>query len=407
LGVRGLIKLKTKMKQNLFLITLLAMTLWGCGQTSKTTENDSTAKDSTKTEESTVKLPEVSAFQKEIDGVKTDLYVIRNKNGVIATLTNYGARLVGMYVPDKEGTLTDVCLGMDDIQSYEKTPEAYLGTTIGRFGNRIAKGKFTLDGKEYNLLVNNLGNHLHGGKKGFHYTVWDAKLIENTSVEFSHTFKDMEEGYPGNLTVKVTYTVTPNNELRIDYEATTDKKTHCNLTNHAYWNLNGEGSGTINDHILTINADKYTPIDSTLIPIGITPVKDTPFDFTKPTKIGERVDAKNEQIKNGGGYDHNFVLNPKKDEDPMTYAAKIVGDKTGIVMEIYTTEPAIQFYGGNFLDGKRVIGKGKKPYNYRNAFCLETQHYPDSPNQPNFPSTVLEVGKTYKTSTIHRFSVDK
>jgi aldose 1-epimerase len=281
--------------------------------------------------------------------------------------------------------------------------EPYFGATIGRYGNRIAKGKFTLDGKEYTLPANNGPNTLHGGKKGFQDVVWDAKQLNDSTLELSYVSPDMEEGFPGNLNVKVTMAITSGNELTFDYEATTDKKTVVNLTNHAFFNLNGEGSGEINDHILQINADKYTPVDSTLIPLGTNePVDSTPFDFRKPTAIGARINADNQQLKNGMGYDHNFVLNGTG----MKHAATATGNKSGIVMQVYTAEPGLQFYSGNFMKGKNSFKNGGKD-NFRTAFCLETQHFPDSPNQPSFPSTVLEPGKTYKTRSVYKFEVTK
>jgi aldose 1-epimerase len=264
----------------------------------------------------------------------------------------------------------------------------------------LQMGKFTLDGKQYELFTNNGPNTLHGGKKGFQAVVWDAKKLNDTTLELNYLSKDMEEGFPGNLNVKVTYTLTNANDLKLDYEATSDKKTVVNLTNHAFFNLNGEGSGSINKHVLQINADKYTPVDSTLIPTGKNdPVAGTPFDFTKPAEIGARVDDKNEQLMNGKGYDHNFVLNGAG----MKKAATITGDQSGIVMEVFTEEPGLQFYGGNFMQSKNTFKSGAKD-EFRTAFCLETQHFPDSPNQPAFPSTVLNPGETYKTTSVYHFS---
>ncbi len=252
------------------------------------------------------------------------------------------------------------------------------------------------------LQTNNGTNHLHGGNKGFQYVVWDAKQQRDSLLELTYLSKDMEEGYPGNLQVKVVYRLSDDNELKLDYEAITDKKTVANLTNHAFYNLNGQGSGTINDHILMINADHYTPVDSTLIPTGkIEPVANTPFDFRTPVAIGKNVDAEDAQIKNGLGYDHNFVLNTANNQD-LNSAANVQGDKTGIVMQVFTQEPGLQFYGGNFMQSKNKIKGGGKD-DFRTAFCLETQHFPDSPNQPNFPSTILEPGNTYKTRTVYKF----
>lgn len=351
-------------------------------------------------------LPASTAYQQTIDGKKTDLYVLKNKNNMQAAITNYGGRLVSLLVPDYNNTLTDVVVGFDSVQQYASSTEPYFGATIGRYGNRIAKGKFKLDGKEYTLFTNNGPNTLHGGKKGFQDVVWDAKQMGDSALELSYLSKDMEEGFPGNLTVTVRYTLTGNNELKLDYKATTDKKTVVNLTNHAFFNLNGQGSGTINEHILQINADKYTPVDATLIPLGRNvPVEGTPFDFRKPATIGSRLDTTEVQLKNGGGYDHNFVLNENK-EAGLNHAATITGDQSKIVMDVYTQEPGLQFYGGNFMQSKNSLKGGAKD-NFRTAFCLETQHFPDSPNQPSFPSTVLEPGNVYATSSIYKFSIAK
>jgi aldose 1-epimerase len=365
------------------------------------------AADSTATAKTaTVTLPDTSAFKDTVDGQATALYVLTNKSSAIAAITNYGARVVSLLVPDKNGAPTDVALGYDSIGKYLHQPETFFGAIVGRYGNRIAKGKFKLEGKEYTLATNNGANHLHGGKKGFGDVVWTGKQLSGQSVEFSYLSKDGEEGYPGSLQVKVTYTLTDSNELKIDYEATTDKATVLNLTNHTYFNLNGQGSGTINNHLLQINADNYTPVDSTLIPTGkIEPVAGTPFDFRQPTAIGSRIDADNQQLKFGKGYDHNFVLNPAKN-GALKLAATVQGDLSGIFMEVYTLEPGIQFYGGNFMAGANPLKGGKKD-DHRTAFCLETQHYPDSPNEPSFPSTELKPGSVYKTTTLYKFSVKK
>lgn len=349
-------------------------------------------------------LPARKAFQATIDGKKTDLYVLKNKNNMRVAFTNYGGRMVGLWVPGKNSELTDVVVGFDNVQKYVTSTEPYFGATIGRVGNRIGNAKFTLDGKTYTLAKNNGVNTLHGGKKGYHYVVWDAKQISNQRIEFSYLSKDMEEGFPGNLKVKVWYTLTDNNEVRMEYEATTDKKTIVNLTNHAYFNLNGEGSGTINDHLLKINADNYTPVDAGLIPLGtIDPVRRTPFDFTDAKKIGSRLNESHPQLVNGKGYDHNYVLKTSK-TDSLTLAATVTGDKSGIVMEVWTQEPGLQFYGGNFMESKNTFKNGSKD-DFRTAFCLETQHFPDAPNQPGFPSIVLEPGQTYKTMSVYKFSL--
>jgi len=386
----------------LFFAFSLVLTAASCNNATETTigtENDSTAKTSTI-------LSSATAFQQTMDDKKTDLYVLKNSSGMQAAITNYGGRLVSLLVRDKDGKLTDVVIGFDSVQLYQNSTEPYFGSTIGRYGNRIAKGKFTLDSKQYTLATNNGPNTLHGGKKGFQFVVWDAKQMGDSTLELSYLSKDMEEGFPGNLQVKVIYTLTNDNELKLDYEATTDKKTVVNLTNHAFFNLNGQGSGTINNHLLMINADSYTPVDSTLIPTGkIEPVANTAFDFRSPTMIGKNVDANDVQLKNGKGYDHNFVLNANKGAG-LNSAAIITGDKTGIEMEVLTQEPGLQFYGGNFMQSKNKMKDGGMD-NFRTAFCLETQHFPDSPNQPAFPSTVLEPGKIYKTSSVYRFSIKK
>ncbi len=345
-----------------------------------------------------------SAFEKTIDGKQTHLYTLKNKNGITATFTNYGGRIVSLLVPDKNGKLTDVVLGFESVEGFEKSTEPYYGATIGRYGNRIAKGKFKIDGKEYQSSINNPPNTLHGGKNGYQSVVWDGKQVDSSTVEFTYLSKDMEEGFPGNLNVKVTYSLTDNNEFKAVYEATTDKNTVVNLTNHAFFNLNGEGSGTILDHLVQIDADNYVPVDSTLIPLGkIESVKGTPFDFTKPETIGKRINDNNIQLKDGKGYDHNFVLNK---HDIKTPIATVIGDKSGIKMEVFTEEPGLQFYSGNFMQAKNVMKRGLKD-EFRTSFAMETQHYPDSPNQPQFPSTELKPGQTYKTQSLYKFSVVK
>lgn len=344
-------------------------------------------------------------FSDSLHGKKTGLYTIQN-GSVKAQFTNYGARLVGIWVPDKNGVSTDVVAGFASVKEYVESTEPFFGATIGRFGNRIAKGQFELKGKRYQLPLNNGPNTLHGGKKGFQKIVWDVHQPDATKLVFSYLSKDGEEGFPGNLTVKVTYSITDDAGLKMEYEATTDQTTIVNLTNHAFFNLNGEGSGKILEHQLTINADKYTPVDSTLIPTGeLANVKGTPFDFTKPETIGARIRIPNEQLKNGKGYDHNFALSSAK-KNGMRHAARIIGDKSGIQMDIYTQEPGLQFYSGNFMRGKNILKSGAKDL-FRTAFALETQHFPDSPNQPSFPSTVLNPGEKYHTVSVYKFSVVK
>ncbi|MBV9961271.1 MAG: galactose mutarotase [Parafilimonas sp.] len=369
----------------------------------------STTSDSTTTETdssvNTSLIPLSKNFHSTFDGKQTNLYVLKNGNMQVA-VTNYGARIVSIVVPDKNGNPTDVAVGHDNVDDYTKGGDTYFGAIVGRYGNRIAKGKFKLDGTEYTLATNNGQNSLHGGKKGFSRQVWDAQQLNDSTLQLTYVSKDGEEGYPGNLTSKVTYTVMSNNKLKIDYEASTDKNTVLNLTNHCYFNLNGQGSGTILNHNVMINADRYTPVDSTLIPTGkLETVKGTPFDFTTPKTIGERVnDTANQQLKFGHGYDHNYVLNSKGNINEK--AAEVTGDQSGIVMDVYTLQPGLQFYIGNFMDGSHALKQGKKD-DFRTAFCMETQHYPDSPNQPNFPSTELKPGQQYQSTTIYAFSVKK
>jgi aldose 1-epimerase len=351
-------------------------------------------------------IPDKKNFETTIDGKQTDLYVLKNHNGMEAAFTNYGGRLVSLLVPDKNGKMTDVVVGFKSVQDYQNSTEPYFGATIGRYGNRIAKGKFTLDGKQYNLSINNGANTLHGGKKGFQDVVWDADKLNDSTIQFTYLSKDMEEGFPGNLKAKVTYSLTENNGLKCEYEATTDKPTVVNLTNHAFFNLNGEGSGTILNHTVQIYADKYNPIDSGFIPLGpIAMVVGTPLDFTKPTTIGARINENNIQLKNAKGYDHNFVLNGTK-VNGLNHAATVIGDKSGIVMNIYTQEPGLQFYSGNFMQGKNTFSDGSKD-DFRTAFAMETQHFPDSPNEPSYPSTVLKPGQVYKTYSVYDFSTVK
>ncbi len=339
------------------------------------------------------------------DGKPVDLYTLTNAGGMRADITNYGAIVVRLYVPDRAGRLADVVLGYDTLAEYIKdTP--YFGAIVGRYGNRIAKGRFTLDGTEYTLATNNFGNHLHGGNKGFDKVVWDAepfRTADAVGLKLTYLSQDGEEGYPGNLTCTVRYSVTNANELRIDYDARTDKATPVNLTHHGYWCLAGQGERDILDHVLMINADRFLPVDATLIPTGERrPVKGTPMDFTTPTPIGARVNQDDEQLRFGKGYDHCWVLN-KPAPGEMTLAAEVYEPTTGRVMQVWTSEPAIQFYCGNFLDGSNV-GKGGKVYKHRYGFCLESEHYPDSPNQPAFPSTILRPGQAYQTATVYRFS---
>jgi aldose 1-epimerase len=332
-----------------------------------------------------------------------EVYTLVNNNGASAQITNYGGIVLSLNVPDRAGNLGDVVLGFDTLEEYV-AGNIYFGALIGRYGNRIAHGKFRLNGVEYTLAQNNGPNSLHGGLKGFDRVLWNARLFDSPdgpALELTYLSPDGEEGYPGNLTVRVIYTFTHDNALKLDYTATTDQDTVVNLTHHSFFNL--AGTGDILDHILTINADRFTPVDETLIPTGeLRPVAGTPFDFTRPTPIGLRIDQADEQLACGLGYDHNWVLN--NSDGSLALAARVLEPGSGRVMEVYTTEPGLQFYSGNFLDGS-VTGKGGQAYQQRTGFCLETQHFPDSPHQPHFPSTVLKAGQTYTSTTLYKFSV--
>ena len=352
----------------------------------------------------TIKLLDKEAFSTKVDGKKVSLYTLKNKQGLVAEITNYGGRVVSLWVPGKNGEFADVSIGYNSIDGYLNNPESFYGAIIGRYGNRIGKGQFVIDGDTAKLIINDGENSLHGGKLGFHDRVWDAKPIAENKLELSLTSPDGEDGYPGKLDVKVVYELTEDNALKIEYFASTDKPTHLNLTNHTYFNLGGEASGTINDHLLMINADGYTPVDAGLIPTGeIAAVEGTPFDFKKPTAIGARVDEDNEQLKMGGGYDHNWVLNSAN--DGLTLAAVLTEPVSGRTMEVLTNEPGIQFYGGNFISGE-YEGKYSKKLSYREALCLETQHFPDTPNKPDFPSTLLKPGEEYYSVCIYKFKAE-
>lgn len=345
----------------------------------------------------------VEPFGKTQDGEAVEIYTLKNAHGLTARVMTYGAILTEMHVPDKAGNFADVTLGFSDLAGYLKG-HPYFGATTGRYANRIAGGKFAIDGKEFKLAVNNGPNSLHGGLKGFDKVVWTAREIQNPlgpSVRFEYTSADGEEGYPGNLKVVVVYTLTNDNELRIDYGAETDKPTVVNLTNHAYWNLAGEGQGTILDHELQVIATQFTPVDNTSIPTGeFKNVEGTSMDFLKPHTIGGRI----AQAPNGNGYDHNFVLR-KTGDGTLDLAATLKDPKSGRVMQILTSEPGVQLYTANFVDGS-LTGKSGGKYVKHGAVCLETQHFPDSPNKPNFPSTVLRPGERYMSTTIHRFSAE-
>lgn len=346
----------------------------------------------------------VSEFGKTPEGQTVRLYTLKNKNGLEAGIIDYGGIIVALKTPDREGKFGDVVLGFDSLEGYlGKHP--YFGALIGRYGNRIAKGRFTLEGKQYTLAQNNGPNSLHGGLKGFDKYIWHAEPASDgrQRLVLRHSSPDGDEGYPGMLNVAVTYTLTDEDELRIDYSATTDKATVLNLTNHTYFNL--AGAGTILDHSLELAASRYTPVDATLIPTGkIEPVAGTPFDFTKPERIGARINADHPQIKAGGGYDHNFVLDGEAGS--LRRIARVSEPVSGRVMEVITTQPGVQFYTGNFLDGT-LKGKGGQVYEKRAGFCLETQHFPDSPNHSEFPSTVLEPGQEFTSTTIYKFSREK
>lgn len=311
-----------------------------------------------------------------------------------------------MWLADKNGKQTDVVTGMNSVKGFKSSTEPYFGATIGRVGNRIAKGQFTLEGKQYQVPLNNGKNALHGGVKGFQDVVWDVEKKNNNTLVFSYVSPDGEQGFPGNLTVKVTYTLEADQSIKMEYEATTDKTTVVNLTNHAFFNLNGEGSGTILNHELQIYADQFTPVDEGLIPSGeLMSVKNTPFDFTSRHTIGERIEMKDEQLKFGKGYDHNYVLSEAKNKE-LIHAATIAGDVSGITLDIYTEEPGIQFYSGNFMQGKNVFKSGAKD-DFRTAFALETQHFPDAPNQPKFAPIILKKGQKYHTISLYKFSIKK
>lgn len=344
----------------------------------------------------------IDDFKQIVDDKKTNLHILTNINGCEMTVTNYGAKIVSLMIPDKNGTLVDIVTGHDSITDYLNSEEPYFGAVCGRVANRITNGKFMLDGKTYTLAVNNGPNSLHGGIKGFNAVVWDVKEVLKNSIKLQYLSKDGEEGYPGNLTVTVTYTITNENSVIIDYKATTDKLTILNLTNHSYFNLSGVGDPSINDHILTINADKYLPTDATAIPYGEEElVEDTPMDFTSPQTIGSRINDDFQQLHYGKGYDHTYVLNKKYDKE-FSFCARCESPKTGIVMEVYTTEPGMQLYTGNWMTDK-LTGKNGAKYPERSAVCFETQHYPDSINKPEYPSTQLKPGDTYISKTSFKF----
>ena len=382
-------------------VVMLALFQFSCKDIKK--ENAPLKENADKIADSAQTVLETKNFDTIIDGEKVNLYWIGNKD-IKASFTNYGGRLVSLLVKDKTGKPVDVVVGFNSAKGFKNSTEPYFGATIGRVGNRIAKGKFTLEGKQYQVPLNNGKNALHGGVKGFQDVVWDAEKTNENTLVFSYVSPDGEQGFPGNLKVKVTYTITDDNSIKMEYEATTDKTTIVNLTNHAFFNLNGEGSGTILNHQLQIYANEFTPVDEGLIPNGdLKPVKNTPFDFTSQHTIGERIETKDEQLKFGKGYDHNYVLKGTK-KNGLNHAATISGDQSGIVMDIFTQEPGLQFYSGNFMQSKNTMKSGSKD-DFRTAFALETQHFPDAPNQPKFASIVLKPGEKYHTVSYYQFSV--
>ena len=391
------------MKNQFYFLTIITLFFMACNQNSETTKTKETPSVS-----KTLDI-EKTAFGKLKTGEAIDLYTLKNAAGMTVSIMTYGGAIVKWTAPDRDGKYEDIVLGCDDVSGYEKGVP-YFGAIVGRYGNRIAKGKFDLEGKNYKLAVNNIGNHLHGGIKGFDKVVWAATAIngEEPSLKLTYLSKDGEEGYPGNLNVEVVYTLQKDNSVKMDYTATTDKTTHCNLTNHTYFNLTGNANKTILDHELTLNADYFLPVDKTLIPTGeLKLVVNTVFDFTKPMKIGARInDSSDIQIKYGGGYDHAWIvanMRQKSENLAMPLVATVTEPVSGRKMEVFTTEPAIQFYTGNFLDGT-IVGKNNVIYNRRTGLCLETEHYPDAPNQPKFPTTVLKAGETYRTTTVYKFS---
>ncbi|NCB25074.1 MAG: galactose mutarotase [Bacteroidia bacterium] len=380
-----------KLNQLIWLLAIVAVV--GCTQKQKEAP----------VEQETLSGLKKSDFQSVVNGDSTNLYVLTNANGVEVTLTNYGGRIVSVMVPDRDGNMKDVVLGFDNINDYVNVDNNF-GATIGRYGNRIAKGKITVEGVEYQLPLNNFGHTLHGGPEGFDKKVFKAEQINNQAVAFSYLSKDGEANFPGNLDVKVTMTLTDDNAIDLQYEATTDKETVVNLTNHSYFNLSGDANNTILNDSLTICADAFTPVDTTFMTTGeIAPVEGTPMDFRTPTVVGARInDYDYAQLKNGDGYDHNWVLNAKGDVKQL--AASVYAPATGIVLDVYTDEPGVQVYTGNFLDGT-VTGKNGAVYAKRNAICLETQKYPDSPNKADWPSPYLKPGEKYTSRCIYKFSV--
>lgn len=379
------------MKKNLILMGIAALMISSCSNQPKS--------------ETTLSGLDPKAFETKVNDHSVNLYTLKNKNGMEVCITNFGGRIVSVMVPDKNGNMKDVVLGFDSIADYVNIPSDF-GASIGRYANRIKDGKIVIDGDTIQLPQNNFGHCLHGGPKGWQYQVYEAKQIDNTKLELVRQSPDGDENFPGNVTAKVTYTLTDDNSIDISYEATTDKKTVINMTNHSYFNLSGDAQKPITDHLLYVNADKFTPVDSTFMTTGeILDVKGTPMDFTVAKTVGQDIDKyEYDQLKNGNGYDHNWVLNTNGDIKQV--AARLTSPVSGITLEVYTDEPGIQVYSGNFLDGT-VKGKKSIVYNQRAAICLETQHYPDSPNKPEWPSVLLEPGKTYRSHCIFKFTVNK
>lgn len=379
------------MKKNLILMGIAALMISSCSNQPKS--------------ETTLSGLDPKAFETKVNDHSVNLYTLKNKNGMEVCITNFGGRIVSVMVPDKNGNMKDVVLGFDSIADYVNIPSDF-GASIGRYANRIKDGKIVIDGDTIQLPQNNFGHCLHGGPKGWQYQVYEAKQIDGTKLELVRQSPDGDENFPGNVTAKVTYTLTDDNSIDISYEATTDKKTVINMTNHSYFNLSGDAQKPITDHLLYVNADKFTPVDSTFMTTGeILDVKGTPMDFTVAKTVGQDIDKyEYDQLKNGNGYDHNWVLNTNGDIKQV--AARLTSPVSGITLEVYTDEPGIQVYSGNFLDGT-VKGKNGIVYNQRAAICLETQHYPDSPNKPEWPSVLLEPGKTYHSHCIFKFTVNK
>lgn len=376
------------MRNRLLVACLIAIGLMACKQETKSPA-----------------LIDAKNFESTVDGKEVKLYTLTSGNGMYMQVTNFGGRVVSLWVPDKNGNLDDVVLGHKTLNEYiDYEGERFIGCVVGRYANRIANGQFELDGVTYNVPINNNGQSLHGGLKGLDMVVWNVDKASDSELQMSYTSPDGEEGYPGTLQIKMIYTVTPDNDFKITYSAVTDKSTVINLSHHGFFNLKGEGKGTINDHQLLIDADYIVPVNEVLIPTGeYMPVEGTPFDFRKATVIGARVDEEHQQLVYGAGYDHNWILN-KKSEKGTELAASVYEPTTGRYMEVWTDQPGIQFYGGNFFEG---LGEGKygSTFKYREALALETQHFPDSPNQPHFPSTRLEPGQEYTQTCIYKFSV--